>query len=192
MKRKSKLFVCLCFTLVLFLLFCLTHTAALEPPQSDRMELHSWEELGRLYVASKTSNDAFLAQLSALDEECDRSTGGHLNFELAHSSGGRDNYKDEFVAYYEQIANLKILVPIDADTISVETIILNSYGGDISQYNVSYQIQYEGEKFCFYTAFEKDYSVTLSKETGEPITQMSGDGYSVEIYEREYGVPLRY
>ena len=135
MKRNMKLFTCLCFALLLLVSFCMTQTAALDPmTKMDQLDIHSWKELKQLRDASQKSDSAFLSKLSALDEDCDLHTNGHVKFDLASDEQG---YKEAFASYYAQIADLKVLVPEDTDTVQVEIISMRSWDGTVSTYDVN-------------------------------------------------------
>lgn len=183
MKRYLKLFTCLCFAVLLLVSFSLMPTAAMDPIDPfNRLDVHSWEELKQLRDASKKSDSAFLSKLSALDEKCDRNDGEHLDFQLANSE---EDYRQTFAGYYEEIADLKVLVPKDTDAVRVEIISMRSEGADISGYDVNYVTDYLGKTFRLYTTSEKDCSSIMSSEEGEPIRQVVGDGYTVKIWERK-------
>ena len=183
MKRNMKLLTCLCFAMLLLVSSCLTYTvAALDSPKMDEMVFHSWEELKQLRDASEKSDKAFLSKLSALDEDCDLSSYGHVRFDMA---GSKDDYRETFASYYEQMADRKVLFLKDTDAHQLKEISVVSYGTAISSYDVDYQVQHGGKTFILYTAPEKDYSNFLNTETGEPLRQMTCDGYTVKIWERE-------
>ena len=166
--------------MLLLVSFCLTHAVALEPPPSDTLIFHSWEELKRLYDASQKSNDEFLAEVAALDEECDCR---HLYFEFTNSKPNWSS-RESFIDYYEQIADQKVLVPKDLTVLPVKEIWVSSsaYGKNVSSYRIYYQIEYSDETFIFQTSMESNYS---GPDEGEPIAQMKGDGYTVKIWKNE-------
>lgn len=180
MRRRLKLFACLCFAMLLLCSSFFTHTVVADTPLSDQMKVHSWEELKRLYDASQKSNDAFLAEVAALDEECDCR---HLYFEFTN---GKPNWssRESFIEYYEQIADQKVLVPKDLTVLPVKEIWVSSsaYGKNVNSYGIYYQIEYSDETFIFQTNMESNYS---GPDEGEPIAQMKGDGYTVKIWKNE-------
>ncbi len=184
MRRRIKLFACLCFAMLLLVSFCMTHTAALEPPKSDTLIFHSWEELKRLYDASQKSNDEFLAEVAALDEECDLSMSGHVDFDVGYYDEVHRQSKQTFISYYEKIADQKVLVPKDLTVLPVKEIWVSSsgYGENVNSYSIYYQIEYSDETFIFQTNMERNYS---GPDEGEPIAQMKGDGYTVKIWKNE-------
>ena len=183
MKRNMKLLTCLCFAMLLLVSSCLTYTvAALDSPKMDEMVFHSWEELKQLRDASEKSDKAFLSKLAALDEDCDHSSDGHLNFERVSD---KDRYRGTFAWYYAQMADRKVLYPKDTDALQVKVISMTSYDKNVTSYSMDYQVQHGGKTFILYTRSEKDYSNILNAETGEPIRQMTCDGYTVKIWERE-------
>jgi hypothetical protein len=183
MKRNLKLLICFCFAMLLLVSSCLTYTvAALDSPMMDEMVFHSWKELKQLRDASEKSDKAFLSRLSALDEDCDLSSYGHVRFDMA---GSEDDYREAFASYYEQMADRKVLFLKDTDAHQLKEISVVSYGTAISSYDVDYQVQHGGKTFILYTAPEKDYSNFLNTETGEPVRQIMCDGYTVKIWERE-------
>ena len=186
MKRSLKLFACLCFAMLLLCSSFFTHTVVAESPLGDQMEVHSWAELKRLYDASQKSDDAFLAEVAALDEECDLHSIGHLYFELTNGNPNRSS-RESFIEYYEQIADQKVLVPKDADAIQVKEIYVYTYGWGIIDYSRYYQIK--GKPYQFWTPKEGDYSTSFNKYQKEPDDVIKGDGYSVHVWYEcsEYG-----
>lgn len=183
MKKYLKLFTCLCFALLLLASFCVTQATATDPTtKMDQLDIHSWKELKQLRDASERSNSAFLSKLSALDEDCDLHTNGHVKFDLVSDDQGK---KEAFASYYAQIADLKVLVPTNTDMVQVEIISMRSWDRTVSSYDINYVIDYNGETYRFYTTSAKDCSVQLGTETGDPIKQIAGDGYTVKIWERE-------
>ena len=183
MKRSLKLFTCFCFAVLLLVSSCFCIAAASpEPPRADKMVFHSWKELKQLCDASEKSNDAFVGTLSALDEDCDHSSDGHLNFERVSD---KDRYRGTFAWYYAQMADRKVLYPKDTDALQVKVISMTTYDKNVASYSMDYQVQHGGKTFILYTRSEKDYSNILNAETGEPIRQMTCDGYTVKIWERE-------
>lgn len=186
MRRSLKLFVCLCFAMLLLCSSFFTHTVVADTPLSDQMEVHSWAELKRLYDASQKSDDAFLAEVAALDEECDLHSLGHLYFELTN---GNPNWssRESFIEYYEQIADQKVLVPKDTDTIQLKEIFVDSNGLDIITYSRYYQTK--AGSYQFWTPKEGEYSASFNKYQKEPDDVIKGDGYSVHVWYEcsEYG-----
>lgn len=180
MKRSLKLFACFCFAVLLLVSSCFCIAAELPPP-ADKMVFHSWSELKQLCDASEKSNDAFVGTLSALDEDCDHSSDGHLNFERVSD---KDRYRGTFAWYYAQMADRKVLYPKDTDALQVKVISMTTYDKNVASYSMDYQVQHGGKTFILYTVSEKDYSNILNTETGEPIRQMTCDGYTVKIWER--------
>lgn len=183
MRRNLELFVCLCFAMLLLCSSFFTHTVVADTPLSDQMEVHSWAELKRLYDASQKSNDEFLAEVAALDAECDCR---HLYFELTN---GNPNWslRESFIEYYEQIAEQKVLVPKDTDTIQLKEVFVDSNGLDIITYSRYYQTK--AGSYQFWTPKEGDYSASFNKYQKEPDDVIKGDGYSVHIWYEcsEYG-----
>ena len=186
MKRSLKLFACLCFAMLLLCSSFFTHTVVADTPLSDQMEVHSWAELKRLYDASQKSDDAFLAEVAALDEECDLHSLGHLYFELTNGNPSWSS-RESFIKYYEQIADQKVLVPKDTDTIQLKEIFVASSVQGVSTYSRYYQTK--AGSYQFWTPEERDYSISFNKYQKEPDDVIKGDGYSVHVWYEcsEYG-----
>ena len=149
MKKIEKIVTCL---LLILLLAASIIPVSADPPPEDRFVVHSWAELKRLYDASQKSNAKFLAEVAALDAECDCQ---HLSFHYTRMFD-QEGYNAAFIKYYEQIVNRKVLVPKNTEDIQVKEILADSYGIGISFYSLYYQTK--AGSYQFWTPEERDYS----------------------------------
>ena len=181
MKKSLKMMLCLSAALLMLGSLCLTPVAALDTLQSDQIEFHSFEEWKQLCDAAEKSENAFASALSALDQDCDKATGGHLNFRLEE---GTKPIKMTFDAYNAKMAELRVLVPNSLETVWVEKIVMSSYDAGVSSYSVNYLTEYEGKTYRLYTTTEKDCSAILGQESGDPFRTIEGKGYTIKVWKR--------